>query len=342
MRGGGATALVARDAELARALRAVTRDRGVLVVGAAGAGRTAFAAAIAGELAAAPVEWLVATDATRLTPFGALASLLPPESAGVHPAVVTGLVRRALRERPGTLLVVDDAQHLDAGSAAVLLALAVGRDARLVVTMRAGATASDAVVALWKDGLLDRVDLAPLDRDAARALVLARLTAGPDRPGTDQGGPARAGGGTGRGGGDAGGGSPVLAEGAVELLWRASRGNPLYLTELVRYGVDTGRLRPEGGVWWWDGDAGAVPPRLGELLRRRLDDLSPAAVDAVRALAMGEPLPYETLTAVSSDAGVLELDDRELLAADDRDGVLRLRFAHPLLHAAAAGRLTPA
>lgn len=307
--------MVARDAELAAARQATREGRGVVLVGEAGVGKTALAAAVAHEVGAAggQVVWVVATAAGRLTPFGALAGLLPPEMATVHPALVPNLVSRRLRELAGTapvLLVVDDAQLLDEHSAAAVLALVTGRVCAAVATVRAEEPVSDAVTALWKDRLLERLDLGPLDRAGAHAVLTARL------------------------GGE-------VASGTVELLWSHSRGNPLYLTELVRFGADTGRLRLDAGVWWWSGDTG-LPPRLGELLARRLDELSAAARDALDLLALGEPLPWDTLAAVVPAEAILEADERGLVTSDERAGLLLVRFAHPLLHAAAEARLTPA
>jgi DNA-binding CsgD family transcriptional regulator len=307
--------LVAREAELAAARQAVRQGRGAVLVGEAGVGKTAVAAAVADEVTAGGgrVVWVVATAAGRLTPFGALAPLLPPEMATVHPALVPNLVTRRLAELAGpapVLLVVDDAQLLDDHSAAAVLALVTGQVCRTVATVRAEAPASDAVTALWKDRLLDRLDLGPLDRAGAHAVLVDRL------------------------GGE-------VASGTVELLWSHSRGNPLYLTELVRFGADTGRLRQDAGVWWWSGDTG-LPPRLGELLLRRLDELSPAGRDALDLLALGEPLPWDTLAAVVPPEAILEADERGLVTSDERAGLLLVRFAHPLLHAAAESRLTPA
>jgi len=307
--------LVAREAELAAARHEVRAGRGAVLVGEAGVGKTALAAAVADEVAAAGgrVVWVVATVAGRLTPFGALAPLLPPEMATVHPALVPTLVAGRLRELAGpapVLLVVDDAQLLDDHSAAVVLALVTGEVCRTLATVRADARVSDAVTALWKDRLLERLDLAPLDRAAAHALLVDQL------------------------GGE-------VASGTVELLWTHSRGNPLYLTELVRFGTDDGRLRQDAGVWWWSGDTG-LPPRLGELLARRLDELSPAAREALDLLALGEPLPWDTLAAVVPAEAILEADERGLVTSDERAGLLLVRFAHPLLHAAAEVRLTPA
>ena len=85
------------------------------------------------------VVWVVATAAGRLTPFGALAALLPPEMATVHPALVPNLVTGRLRDLAGPaplLLVVDDAQLLDDHSAAVVLALVTSEVCRTLATVR--------------------------------------------------------------------------------------------------------------------------------------------------------------------------------------------------------------
>ena len=306
--------LVARDDEVASAIRSVRAGHGVVIVGEAGVGKTALASAVAERAGPdAPAAWIVATAASRLVPFGALGALLPADMATVHPALVPSLVAKRLRElaRGGSpLLAIDDAQLLDDHSAAAVLALVTGRTARLLATVRSGAPASDAITALWKDNLLDRLDLRPLDRDATRVLLADRL------------------------GGE-------VASGTVELLWGRSQGNPLYLTELVRFGTDTGRLRLDAGVWWWSGGTG-LPLRLGELLQRRLDELTSAARDTLDVLALGDGLPYETLAAVVEPEAILEVEEHGVVRSDERDGVLRLRFAHPLLHDVAERRLTPA
>jgi hypothetical protein len=304
--------LVARDLELAAAVRSLREGRGTMLVGEAGVGKTALAAAVSAELARGgqPTSWVVATEAGRREPFCALGSLLPEDVHTVHPALVPNLVLRRLQEVGGgrcPVLVVDDAQLLDDQSAAALLALVAAGTVRLLATARAAA-GPDAVVALWKDRLLDRLDLGPLDRDATRALLADRL------------------------GGE-------VASATVRLLWERAGGNPLYLTELVHFGLTTGRLRLDTEIWWWSG-AADVPPRLGELLQRRLDAVSPPARDALDLLALGEPLPYDTLTALVPPGALLEIDEQGLAVAEERDGLLAFRFAHPLLRAAATRRLS--
>lgn len=93
------------------------------------------------------------------------------------------------------VLVLDDAHLLDAQSAAVLLWLAGAKSLRLLATVRVGTVPSDAITALWKDGLVERIDLSPLDRAGTRQLLEALL------------------------------GGPV-ASGTVEMLWTSSHGTP--------------------------------------------------------------------------------------------------------------------
>ena len=308
--------LVARDEELEHALHSLRFGGGVLITGQAGVGKTALAAAVVERLSTPPVGWVVATAASRTIPLGALSNLLPADLATVHPALIAQHVDTRLRELGRAehrrsvppVLVLDDAQLLDAQSAAVLLSLVAAKSLRLLATMRSGSTPSDAVTALWKEQLVERLDLSPLDHRATRTLLEGRL------------------------------GGPV-ASGTVEMLWSSSRGNPFYLTELARFGADQGHLETKAGVWWWLGET-EMPPRLGELLQRRIDSVSPAGIEAIEFLALGEPLPYDTLSALVSEDAILELDQRQIVTSDEREGVLLLRFAHPLLHTVAENRLS--
>ncbi|MET0694132.1 MAG: LuxR C-terminal-related transcriptional regulator [Propionibacteriaceae bacterium] len=310
-----AASLIARDTERAQALHSLRFSNGVLIAGEAGVGKTALAAWVVDQLPTPPVGWVVATSASGSTPLGALSGFLPPDLATIHPALVAQRVDARLRELNQSerrssvpLLVVDDAQLLDAQSAAVLLSLVTAKSLRLLATMRTGGAPSDAVTALWKEQLIDRLDLEPLDRAATRLLLEALL------------------------------GGPV-ASGTQEMLWTRSHGNPFYVTELARYGADNGQMETKSGVWWWVGESG-MPPRLGELLLRRLSALSPEAREAADVLALGEPLPYETLAALVDERAILELDETHIITSDERNGVLRLRFSHPLLHTVAERQLS--
>ncbi len=308
-----ASELVARDHEQREVLAAVRQGTGAVVRGEPGMGKTALAQAVADRLTRAGerVVWVVATAASQPMPYGALAPLLPDDLPALHPALVLNHVARELASahdgRPA-LLVVDDAQFLDDQSAATILGLASTRGARLLVTLRSGATPPDAVEALWRDGFVSRIDVAPLDRAGAHALLVHGL------------------------GGE-------VAGATVELLWQRTRGNALYLCELIRYGRAEGRLRDVGGVWLWQGDL-EVPPRLADLLERRFAGLSEAGLDALAALVLGEPLALDVLERIVPASAIAEVEGRRLVAESERGGAVFLGFDHPLLATAAEPHLT--
>lgn len=304
--------LVARDAELTE-LMAAGADAGAVVIGDAGMGKTALASVVADRARATgdQVAWAVATAASRPTPFGAIAPLLPDDLVTLHPALVLGRVAKRLRPpeaRRPPLVVVDDAHLLDDQSAAVVLGLASTEAARIVATVRTGATPPDAVVALWKDGYVPAIELGPLDRQGTH-LLLQRCLGG------------------------------EVAAATAELLWQRTRGNPLYLGELARCGRAEGRLRDDDGVWLWHGDLD-VPARLADLLDRRFAGLSEGGLDALGALVLGEPLPFELLAAIASADAIGEVEARDLVEVTERDGAVRFGFVHPLLAAAAERHIT--
>ncbi len=287
--------------------------RGALVWGSAGVGKTALAAAVAERVAdeGAHVDWVVATGSTQAMPFGALAPLFADEiNLRLPHAVVLAAVLRRLRERGGRrppVLIVDDAHLLDDASAAAVLALATGGTARLLVTVRSGERAPDAVGALWKDGYLATTMLAPFDRLETRDFLRHVL------------------------GGD-------VAAAAAELLWRHTRGNALFLSELAEEARARGQLVDSGGVWVWQGRP-VVSQRLSALLARRFVGLSDAAWDVLGALVLGEPLAAETLVDIASVDAIGELEDRELVEVRDRGGRPEYHFSHPLLASATTDQL---
>ncbi len=287
--------LVGRRAELALVDEALGAPgtSGVVLAGAAGVGKTRLAreALTAAEAQGWVVRWAVATEAAASIPFGALAPLLPAvDEAGedrleLYRRAAADLVQGA---GGGPLaLGVDDAHLLDAASATLVHQLALRADGFVVVTIRTGAPATpDPVVALWKDGLAERLELQPLDRDEADALVACGLRGQVD--GT-----------------------------TLDGLWRLTRGNPLFLRELILGGLASGALSEAAGVWHWDGPITAAP-RLVELVEAGLGELDAGERDLVELLAFGEPL----------DAGLLErMVPAPVLAAAERKGLFSVQRA---------------
>ncbi|WHT21697.1 LuxR C-terminal-related transcriptional regulator [Crossiella sp. CA-258035] len=304
--GNSPAKFVAREKELEQALGALLADRGMAITGPVGMGRTALLSAVADRLNAArfAVVWTSATQAGRELPLGAFTGLFGATERTSPGGLVAALLRRAEGRTP--VLVIDDAHYLDPASAALALGLAHEREVRLLVTARPDAPMPDAVVALWKDRYLRRLDLAPFELEGTTRLVRALVdgqVAGP----------------------------------AVRLLHGWTGGNPLFLTELVRHGLAAGRLVTEGGRWWWRG-AATVPPRLGELFDGWLRGLDHPQREALAAVALGEPLPLPVLAAVAP--GMEEgLEDRGLLRTSADGGRIVVRIAQPMLAAALRQRL---
>lgn len=105
---------------------------------------------------------------------------------------------------------------------------------RLVVTARSGGPEPDAVTALWKDSLLDRIDLEPLSATAAATLIESAV------------------------------GGPVDSR-STRRFWKLTGGNALYLLQLVKDQVAAGRMHKSAGVWMWDGDV-AVSQSISDMV----------------------------------------------------------------------------
>ncbi len=154
---------------------------GVLIAGGVGVGKTRVAREVLDQADASGACTLAAaaTKATASIPFAAFAPFLGddvPESTsrlGLFRAVCNRLTEQASGR---TLVIgVDDAHLLDEGTAALVLHLATTGAAHLVVTVRNGEPCADAVVALWKEGHLARLDLHPLSASEVADMAEAHL-----------------------------------------------------------------------------------------------------------------------------------------------------------------------
>ncbi len=167
-----------------------------------------------------------------------------------------------------------------------------------MLTVRAGETVPDAVVALWRQGTLNRIEVQPLSRSEVEALVPAALGARVDGA-------------------------------ALDWLWRTSAGNPLFLRELVQGGIEDGGLALADGVWRWRGPR-APGPRLGELGAARLGRLDGPERAAVEVLAIGEPLELDLLAELVPRPVIVGLEQAQLLIVEGRGAHRRARLSHPL------------
>jgi DNA-binding CsgD family transcriptional regulator len=302
-----------------RRLDALVRDHaGVVLAGPTGVGKTALARRSA-DLAAAQgigVVRITGTAATGTVRFGAFAPYLPArrsltrdplDEATLLRTVASELVERASGK--AFLLLVDDAQHLDEASATLVHQLAQMRAAVVVATVQSGVAVPDPVVALWKDRLVERLDLDVLPRSDIDALLQAVL------------------------------GGPVDGA-AVRQLADRSGGNPLFLRELVTGGLEAGDLRNEDGMWCLSSSM-RPSPRLVELMEHRLRHLSPDERRLLELVALCEPLGRAELTALADPATIEALEHKQVVTSRLDRRRLQLWPTHPLFGAVAREWLTP-
>lgn len=322
--------LVGRSATLRTIVSTARSGRraGVVLVGPPGVGRTrlaraALAAVCTADDRAAPGRrwspgWVMGGSATRSIPLGAMVHLFPELDPGGAPtARVLREARHRLLDAAGgdrVVLAVDDAHVLDETSAVLIQQLVVSGDAFVIATAPSGVVVPAPVFALWKEGLADRVDIGGLDRAQSDRLVVHALC--DDEPGT------------------------LVDGGALAHLWRLSRGNPLFLHELVDGGRDAGTLRRVGAVWRWEGPFPGTP-RLTAMVEAQTGAMDDDERDLAVLLAFGQPLDSEVAAALFGPE-VLASAERRGLLASTRDGHrVDLHLAHPLHTEVLRGRVTP-
>ena len=312
----GATPLVGRSEELGFAERALREapGGGVVIMGAGGVGKTRLAREIAGRVSASRetgVVWVSGTRSAAGVPFGAFAHLLPAlDARGLDRLAVMMLARRAVLElarEDSALLVVDDAYLLDDASAALVHQLVMARAVHVVATVRSGEPAPDAVVALWKDGWLECLDLQALDRVALGQLIAELL----------------------------GGAADVRA---VARVWEQTRGNALFCRELVRAAVAAGALAVEAGVWRWRGGLPAVG-RVWDLIDARLSELDPDDLTALELIAVADGADAVLLDGLVDSAARLGLARRGLVDELTDGGRTVVTLSHPLFGEAIRARM---
>ncbi len=256
--------LVGREYELQQVADARAQARcAVVISGPAGVGKSRLAReALDGAASGAVAGWVQATRSAASVPLGAFAAVLAPD---VRSDDLFQLMQRsvqALREQAdgrAFVLGVDDAQWLDPTSATLVLHLASTGSAFVVATVRSDEPAPDAIVSLWKDGGALRLDLGLLSEMEAEMLV-ERIAGGP------------------------------VERGARRWISETSRGNALYVRELILGALSGGALEQVSGLW-------RLPVRppvsasLTELVAARLAGLDDAQQRALELLALGEPLP---------------------------------------------------
>ncbi|MEO1058999.1 MAG: LuxR family transcriptional regulator, partial [Actinomycetota bacterium] len=313
-----AVGVIGRDEELTRALAALADRPGcVVIAGAAGVGKTHLAAAIGEQMRrdGHSVSRVVGTRTAASVPLGALAPLLPamPPSPDFENAAAGAgtlvMLQHAIgslskedeqAERDGVrrVLIIDDAQHLDATSAIVVSQLAVDGPVTTILTVRTDDAAPEPIRSLGTSGAALRIDLDPLDEEQSGALAAELL------------------------------GMP-LAGGTSHRLFSLGLGNPLYLEELIASARRDGALESSDGMWRLVDDwrPAIRAGRVSDLVRARFDQLDGDTREHLELLALSEPLDLGRAERIVGPATLEALEMAELISVHDR----RVEIRHPLV-----------
>jgi len=214
--------------------------------------------------------------------------------------LLRGVIESLTAASSGATVVVcvDDVHLLDDVSLFVVHQIVQRGAAKVILTIRDGEPIAAAVQEIWTVGQFDRLDLQPLSLDETTTLLSATLD-GPVDPG------------------------------AAQRLWKLTRGNVLYLRNIVEQEVADGRIVQRHGYWRWLGDP-VMPPSLVELIESRIGALPAPVGDVIDALAVGEPIELTALKRIADPAAVEEADTRALITLEPVVGGVEVRVAHPL------------
>ncbi|KLL95651.1 hypothetical protein NJ76_24035 [Rhodococcus sp. IITR03] len=181
--------MVGRTAELEDVCVRIRSGRGVLLAGPAGVGKSRLAGEVLDALAGEGVQTarISATSASAGIPLGVFAPILPTttwtetsgavnDRADLLSRCANTLVDRYLPAR--LVLLVDDIHLVDEMSATLLYQLADTDRVTILATYRTREASPEHVVGLWKNELVDRVDLDGLDTGHIHEMI-KRVLGGP-------------------------------------------------------------------------------------------------------------------------------------------------------------------
>ncbi|MUL79300.1 LuxR C-terminal-related transcriptional regulator [Mycolicibacterium sp. CBMA 226] len=273
---------------------------GIVLSGPAGVGKSRVARDALRALTSmhTQIRWAVGTASARALPLGAFASWAPPTADSLQ--LVRGVIDSLTAAPQGTrvVVVVDDAHLLDDLSVFVVHQIIQRRSARVVLTLRDGEPVPAGLEELRSGGSMARLDLQPLSQGETSALLMAALDGRVDPD-------------------------------AARRLWSRTRGNVLYLRNIVDQEVDEGRLRKHRGVWTWTGEP-SVPPSLVGLIEARMQNLPAEVIEVVDILAVGEPLHLTSLRRMVEPTGIEEAEVQGLISLKPISDGVEVRLAHPM------------
>lgn len=278
---------------------------GAMLTGAAGSGKSVTARQVLRAMPGGTVVLAVhATPAMSDMSFGVLGGMVegitPDSSAFAVVRLVIDHIEAqqaaAAEAAPGAapgssgrkpLLVVENAQDLDAASNYVLAQVALAGVARLLVIGREPSSTGRDLGALRDDGFLAGIVVNGLDVDHVHELCERRLE-GP------------------------------LSRSSASHLASLTGGNPRLLLAVLDWGKRSGFLRQRGGIWLVHAAEMTPDAVIADLVHALLEPLGESERRALEVLALAGDLPHAVLRALLGDDTINSLVEAGLLARRGR------------------------
>lgn len=277
---------------------------GTLVLADIGMGKTMVGEGVSrlldGEL---PISSVVATGSLSGVPFGALGPYLTGLEARDVDSPVAVMRQLNARFHPDDaghvpVLVLDDAHVVDESSAALIAQLVAGGQLRLVALARRSTDLPDDLLQMTIDGLIDQIELAPMNQEEIQHLCETVLA------------------------------GPVLHS-VGGYLTHASEGNPLMAQALIEGAVRTHSLVRRRGVWILVGEFPSADLPLAEVIKRELVGRSPAERRALELVTLADPLPLDVAERLGHREAIALLEAARIVTVSQDESPV-VRPSHPL------------
>lgn len=180
------------------------------------------------------------------------------------------------------LLLIDDAHYLDEPSAGVVADLISAGWATVVAAARPRPGLPPPLDQLWYDGLAERVDLRPLNREQVEE-VLDHVLDG------------------------------TVPDATVDAVWSASGGNPRILDALLHDAAEAGILSKRNGIWVLLGSLPTDGVRLTAVVAKDHLRRRPEEQEALKFIALAGPVGRKVIEDICGAPVVRSLLDQQMV-----------------------------
>jgi DNA-binding CsgD family transcriptional regulator len=258
-----------------------------------GIGKSALTDAITERLSAEMIVVQIhGSSSLANVPFGVLAPYTAELTAedSVSPVAVLRSVwsyfekLKAGKDTP-LLLMMDDAHHLDEATASIVADMISAGWASVIAAGRPRPGLPQPLAQLWYDGLADRVDLRPLNREQIEEVLTHALDG-------------------------------TVPSGTIDTIWSASGGNPRILDALLHDAAERGQLAKRNGIWMLIGPLPADGPKVTAVVVKDMLRRTPEEQEALKLIALAGPVSRKVIEDISGPQVVRSLLDQQMVVED--------------------------